>query len=1021
MPLAKQLVPVSFAGGVDTKTDSKQVVAGKLLLLENAVFTSPKRLKKRNGYESLSMAVLDASVTDPADVTNVRGITSYGDSLVLFADNKLFDYNVSTSQWAYKGASSRDTHRQALHSVIVTHHPVVRNPATQSAQDSATHSNGVQVFAWEDTEGGVRYAVVDRTTSQVLKASTLVAADLDSPKVLVLGNQIVIVARNTSTHNLYFYNVPVATPTVALSAGVLLTSGMHTTNRHYDACVLGSNLYVAFNNNAGSTSFAILRSNLTVATTGVVMASGAATNCITVFPNTESALLMVAYHTGTEVRYYSVNATLDVAAADTLVSTIGTLRSITGVCVGEDQNFYLFYTFAAASSSDDEVLDCHIVDGVVGAEIETRLSISLAGKAFTRDDRVYVPVSHTSALQSTYFIISHLVSAPNGEDPAPGAADIVAKILPSLGGGLTSRSLLAETNYLGDGEYQIALLMKDLLTTETTTTNPAEFTPVANVYTSTGVTSVTIAFEDDQNAFLRAELGSNLHISGGYLSMYDGVAPVEHGFHLYPEGLETTVVASGGSIGTGTFQFVACYEWTDAQGQVHRSAPSVPVSVEVVSGAVNSIEVEIPTLRLTHKRDATIIVYRTEANGLTFYRDSSATAPDWNDTLANSITFTSTQADTTLVGRPLLYTTGGVVENIGAPACAAMTTFTNRIVLLPTEAGLSWWYSKEVIPGQPVEFSDFFVESVDPQGGNLVAPATLDDKLILFKRNSIFAVAGTGPDATGNNNDFSGARLVSTDCGCINPRSVVITPMGLMFRGTKGIYLLSRSLEVTYIGADVEAYNDQTIVSAVLVPATNQVRFGLADSTTALVYDYRADQWCVFTNHPQVDATVWQEKYTFLRPTAETWQENGSTDSGQAIKMKLSTSWLTVSALSGFQRVYHMLLLGEYAATHNLRVGVSYDYNPAVVQTEIIEPVAPDTYGSGSTWGSDDVWGGDYPLYQYRVNFTRQKCTAVQLTLEDLQTSETAGDSASWSALTFQVGQKVGSNKLPAARRYGTN
>ena len=52
--LQKQTAAVTLSQGMDTKTDPKQVIAGKLLILENGVFTSPKRIRKRNGYRALS-------------------------------------------------------------------------------------------------------------------------------------------------------------------------------------------------------------------------------------------------------------------------------------------------------------------------------------------------------------------------------------------------------------------------------------------------------------------------------------------------------------------------------------------------------------------------------------------------------------------------------------------------------------------------------------------------------------------------------------------------------------------------------------------------------------------------------------------------------------------------------------------------------------------------------------------------------------------------------------------------------
>ena len=52
MALQKTNVSLSFKQGLDTKTDPKQVVFGKLLNLQNGKFISPTQIKKRNGYQA---------------------------------------------------------------------------------------------------------------------------------------------------------------------------------------------------------------------------------------------------------------------------------------------------------------------------------------------------------------------------------------------------------------------------------------------------------------------------------------------------------------------------------------------------------------------------------------------------------------------------------------------------------------------------------------------------------------------------------------------------------------------------------------------------------------------------------------------------------------------------------------------------------------------------------------------------------------------------------------------------------
>ena len=80
-------------------------------------------------------------------------------------------------------------------------------------------------------------------------------------------------------------------------------------------------------------------------------------------------------------------------------------------------------------------------------------------------------------------------------------------------------------------------------------------------------------------------------------------------------------------------------------------------------------------------------------------------------------------------------------------------------------------------------------------------------------------------------------------------------PEGLMFKSSKGIYLLSRALELKYIGADVEAYNAFDVTSAQLIPTVYEVRFTLTNGV-CLVHDYYVDQWSVYTNIAAVDATM---------------------------------------------------------------------------------------------------------------------------------------------------------------------
>jgi hypothetical protein len=249
-----------------------------------------------------------------------------------------------------------------------------------------------------------------------------------------------------------------------------------------------------------------------------------------------------------------------------------------------------------------------------------------------------------------------------------------------------------------------------------------------------------------------------------------------------------------------------------------------------------------------------------------------------------------------------------------------------------------------------------------------------------------------------------------------------------MFQSQKGIYLLDRGLGVTYVGAPVEAWNAQTVTSAQLLANTNQVRFTLAPSTdatlpvnAALVWDYLVQQWSVFTPVNAVDSTIWQEQFVYLQPSGAAFIETPGQfvdPYGNAIKLRLVTSWIQLAGLQGFQRVWKALLLGDYFSPHTLLVQLAYDYIPLFTQQVPIAATGPSPYGGDSPYGSGTPYGGTFPLYQWRVFPQQQRCQAIQLSIEDVQTG-TTGECFSISGLTLEVGLLPGARRLPAGQSFG--
>jgi hypothetical protein len=992
MPLDKQKISLSFAQGVDTKTDEYQEIPGKLLTLENGIFISKDEIRKRNGTELLTTAIEAGGSIDAG-----YALSTFLEEVVLFDGLSAYSRSDSTQRWVNKGG---------IRNVSVNSSQVIRNSNRQTNQDSAFHPSGLMCFCWEDSSGGSRYSLVDYVTNQALVSDTLLSASAIKPKPIHVGNYILIFYVDTALANrIRVLPIPILTPTAPLAV-INIAINTNLANTTYDACLLGSRVFVAWNNNIAGISVRYIDAFLTQSAEVFIVGVNANV-CITIEPDVAANSLWLAYYDGVALRCHFLS--YDLASTIAGPATIETIANIRNITVGANNlNATFFYSISGTPNYNYLIRKSTAVETGVGfAAVITPgtpaafiRSLGLISKTFIYNGIRYVTAAYDSPIQPTYFVIDE-------------NAKVLAKFAPAVGGGLNVRTNLTEFNSVDANTFIVSYLQKNSLQVES-----------GVLLDTTGARFATIDFID-QSTFQNATLGNNMHVTGGFVSAYDGTSFVELGFHLFPETPSTVVAGAGGNIGAGTYQYVATYEWYDNKGQLHRSAPSIPVSVTTV-GATSQVTVTISTLRVTTKAPPraaiSVALYRTQANQTIFYRVSSLTTLTLNSTTADTVVIVDGLADASIVGNELLYTTGGELENIPPPAANATTTYKNRLIVVSAEDPLTWHFSKQIVQGFPVEFTDSFAKRVDQKGGGITAVGQLDDKLILFKGDQIFVVTGTGPTPAGTSDDFSDAQLIAADSGCRNPRSVVLMPSGLMYQSSKGIYLLDRSLAVSYIGAEVEAYNDEVITSSALIEDTNQVRFTL-DSGQTLTYDYLFNQWSVFTNYGGVDGTVWQGQHCFLNSLGRVFQETPGvyTDAGAFIKLKLVTSWLSLAGLQGFQRAYRLLVLGKYKSPHRLLVGLAKDFNPNVLQQDEIDATAllgNPPYGDDAFYGDSSPYGGAFPLYQWRVHIANQKCQSMQVTLEDLQTSN-FGEGLSLSAIGLEVGVEPGLNRVPASRSFG--
>ncbi len=986
--LADQVVNLTFQKGLDTKTNDKLVT--KLTNLENGVFTEKATISKRCGYDELSQNIYGGG-----SVATSQAVFTYNDELLRYANPNLYSYNETNDIWIQKGTA---------YSFNLTSKQVIRNAYQQSQVDQALNQN-IQAFAWKDSRGGVRYTIKDFQTGLNILTDQQISSSGDNVKLISNGEFIYLFVVETNTLKCYQWNVNVST---AWSTALDVGTDAHT-DHLYDVAISGVNLVIAYKNTTPAIAVKYIKPDMTLgsATNGLVnpiTLSNTITSTVAVHVNQTSKEIGIFWHNSTSgMQYRVLNSDFTDKLTTTVFDAALTATASKRITVIEQTigTYTLFYEVDAAATYNRYIkTNTASNTGTVATASVFKRSVGLASKAFQVESNYYFLGVFESTLQATYFLFK-----TNG--------DITNKFSYGNAGGIVENNMLSNVSINGTDAY-IATQVKTKLISDNGTN-----------YFLKGLQYSQIDFDSSSN-FYREKLGENLHITGGYLSMYDGQSVVEHGFHLFPENISTSILTSGGSIADGTYLYYVTYEWIDAKGQIHRSAPSIASSVVMTGGGgAGRVTLTIPTLRLTSKTspriDAHIGIYRTKVNSTVAYRVSSVSSFTFNDTTVDTITYTDSASDASIASNDLLYTTGGVIQNGQSQSATLIKTFKNRMFLAGLENKTVLAYSKEFVPTESVAFADEFTIKVDDDGGDIVAIESMDDYLIVFKENRIYVLTGNGPNDLGQSNDYNQLTKLSIDVGCSEPNSVVLTPVGIMFKSHKGIYLLSRSLQPSYIGADVELYNSQTVMSSDVVPETNMIIF-LCDSGRALVYDYYMNEWSTFTNHNGLDATIWKNNYTYLKSDNKIYKRNVNKfkDGEQKYSLTIETSWIKLNGIQNFQRIKRAIVLGDYYSSHILRMSVAYDYQDYYFSQYVFNPdnvLESSLYGDSATYGSDAVYGGvSDGVYQFQAHMARQKCQSIKFKFEDIFNG-TAGRAYSLTDLGLKVGVKKGQNKLTSSKK----
>ena len=545
--------------------------------------------------------------------------------------------------------------------------------------------------------------------------------------------------------------------------------------------------------------------------------------------------------------------------------------------------------------------------------------------------------------------------------------------------------------------------------------------------------------------------------TGGFNTVYDGAQVFENEAFTAPVILNAGVETASTGVGilaAGTYRYLLVNEFVDAQGNVYRSAPSKEVEVTLSSTDVSNNHKSI-TLTIgpwaPSRRNLTsrIAVYRNVPG---------ATAPEARNTFRRLATIAydadravnifndSGQMEDEIETGDILYTSGFQPNgNIGSTK--DITLHRNRIFAVSAE--------DIIFASQPLEIetalrfvtaSSNYIIPITNEKANIAAIGSNLEHLIVFTTRNGYAIAGDGPDATGNGL-FSRPRKFAPEIGAREDAAAKLTPMGFMVQTGSGIVSVDKTLQVTSIGAPITKmlqtqekglHRDETVIythlkSIAVNPKVKEIYLGFenmdnisdpgtngVDDEFICVFNYGVRQWTTFklrlaegaSNQGLVvingdlfrldsnghSSKMQSTQYVTGTATNTTGVYTDTHDaSTRAFTKVIKTNFIKFGGPQEQFRLYRIGILGDYTAASTIAVTLYKDYRTtgdALTSTEITSDANP---------------------YHLRAHVDDQKCQAVSVEIT-ITNSATSTDDLELSSLVFEVGKRSSRLKLPATQ-----
>jgi len=1035
MALEKMLFPVDFTRSLDTRTGKKLVLGGKSTIAQDMIYRG-KVVERRTGFSSLGQSIAGGGTlagTDPLLAGYVLGNT------LAIQKKDFYTWDPQGSSWQKHG---RGFNLNAISKSIA-----YRSIAPVNSSDVDT-INGYTCYLWNDgtSTTNIRARVLNEAT-QAQIGDVIVLSSSNNPNVprlVALGNVFLAFWPEVTTNTIRFSRFDTTNPGAGWSAAATLSTPSTTNqNSGLDAIVVNGRCFVTYRLGAGNTANIV-----EVNSSGAIIAGPVDTTAVcagaTYLGKSLDNFIFVLTDTGASnlqrtILNLSLTITSAVATVGATSALIPLVNRVTSLANTSSCDVYFSYGNTGPQPQNHIVQYSSLTSaGGIGAVQNFVRGSAVASAPFLDSaGRRYIWLfSRWGISNPAYPYGQNTLNQSVGlfEDLNQDATSyryVGQALYGNARGGLDLTSTIKPSKVLQDSAGRPFIIAQDqFILNLSSGTNTSAI----------GISRLTVSTQASA-PLTKTTTGGLILQACGAPSLWDGDSVVEAGFAQYPEVIVLTNVVGGGSLSAGTYGYTATYEFVDLTGNRWQSAAA---PAQFVTAALNDrTTVTLPYLRWTNKSTAgarvqpRIVPWRTVANGSTYFRALPLTDSSLiNNVGLDTVNFTDGLSDAALQSNEILYTSKALA-NIAPPACQYVVPHQNRLFLLGLEDKNSIWYSRKIIAQDGINFSDVLNLRVDGPGGDVTGGASLDEKFLIFRQTRTDYIAGDGPNDLGTNSSFTPQpQSLYPETGCVDGRTIVKFPFGVLFLSKKGFYLASRNQEPLYLGAPVEGLVNAfgqpqlTFTSAQVLTTKNQVRWTTAQGL-CIVLDYQdvvaadidqqnADKfkWSTFQNYAANDAVIWNDAFTQIGADNFVCVDSDTANSDQrgtvsGISGTVETAWLHVAGIQGFQRIWKALFAGATnLSTHNPSISVGYNFLEPYEYTFGYRPTV--VFWAGQWWFVPQPLPTAEPM-QFRHDLQRQECEAVRFKI--MFPGEIGQAPWRLENLTLECGMEKGAFRVPPDSR----